>query len=123
MNRHPPTVRPDLVVSDVAAFLEQSESHGAPAAPPDQRLLGIITLTDVRQAIRQGLHDRPVESIATTGHLISVYPDHTLNGVVQQMGLHEVSLLPVVAHADDERLVGVLTMPDIVRAYAQKKMA
>ena len=40
---------------------------------------------------------------------------------MQQMGLHEVSLTPVVAREDEEQLVGVLTMPDIVRAYAQKK--
>ena len=122
MNRHPLTVRPDIVVSEVVTFLEQSEAHGAPVVGPDQRLLGIITLTDVRQAIRQGLQDKAVESIATTGHLISVHPDHTLNWVMQQMGLHEVSLTPVVAREDEEQLVGVLTMPDIVRAYAQKKM-
>ena len=121
MNRHPLTVRPDIVVSEVVTFLEQSEAHGAPVVGPDQRLLGIITLTDVRQAIRQGLQDKAVESIATTGHLISVHPDHTLNWVMQQMGLHEVSLTPVVAREDEEQLVGVLTMPDIVRAYAQKK--
>ena len=123
MNRHPLTVRPDLSVADVAAFLERSEVHGAPVVAPEQRLLGIVTITDIHQAMRLGLHDRPVESIATTGHLISVHPDHTLNWVMQQMGLHEVSLTPVVARDDDERLVGVLTMAEIVRAYAQKKMA
>jgi len=122
MNRHPLTVRPDLSVADVATMLEQSETHGMPVVAPEQRLLGIVTLTDVRQAMRQSLHDTPVSDIATTGHLVSVHPDHTLNWVMQQMGLHEVSLLPVVTRDDDERLVGVLTMPDIVRAYAQTKI-
>jgi CBS domain-containing protein len=72
--------------------------------------------------LRQELHDKPVESIATITHLISVYPDHTLNWVMQQLGAHEVSLVPVVTRGDPERLVGVLTMADIVRAYARKKM-
>ena len=42
--------------------------------------------------------------------------------MMQQMGAHEVSLLPVVTRGEAERLVGVLTMADIVRAYAHTKM-
>jgi CIC family chloride channel protein len=122
MDRQSLMVRPETSVADVAALLEQHASHGVPVVTPDQRLLGIVTLTDVRQALRQELHDKPVESIATITHLISVYPDHTLNWVMQQLGAHEVSLVPVVTRGDPERLVGVLTMADIVRAYARKKM-
>jgi CBS domain-containing protein len=109
-------------VADVAALLDQHASHGVPVVTVEQCLLGIVTLTDVRQALRQELHDKPVESIASTTHLISVHPDHTLNWVMQQMGAHEVSLIPVLTRGKPERLVGVLTMADIVRAYAKKKM-
>jgi CIC family chloride channel protein len=122
MDRQPLTVLPETPVADVAALLEQQEAHGVPVVTPDQRLLGIVTLTDVRQVMRQEQQDKSIESIATTRHLISVHPDHTLNWVMQQMGAHEVSLIPVVTRGEAERLVGVLTMADIVRAYAQKKM-
>jgi CIC family chloride channel protein len=122
MHRQPLTVRPETSVADVAALLDQHASHGVPVVTVDQCLLGIVTLTDVRQALRQELHDKPVASIASTRHLISVHPDHTLNWVMQQMGAHEVSLIPVLTRGKPERLVGVLTMADIVRAYAQKKM-
>ena len=122
MDRQPLTVGPDTSVADVATLLEQHVAHGVPVVTPDRRLLGVVTLTDVRQVMRQEQHDKPVESVATTRHLISVHPDHTLNWVMQQMGAHEVSLLPVVTRGEAERLVGVLTMADIVRAYAQTKM-
>lgn len=122
MERQPLTVRPETPVADVATLLAQSESHGVPVVTPDQRLLGVVTLTDVRQVMRQEQHDKPVESIASTRHLISVHPDHTLNWVMQQMGAYEVSLLPVITRGEAGQLVGVLTMTDIVRAYAQKKM-
>jgi CIC family chloride channel protein len=122
MDRQPLTVCPEASVADVAALLDQHASHGVPVVTVEQCLLGIVTLTDVRQALRQELHDKPVESIASTTHLISVHPDHTLNWVMQQMGAHEVSLIPVLTRGKPERLVGVLTMADIVRAYAQKKM-
>jgi CIC family chloride channel protein len=122
MDRQPLTVRPETPVADVVTLLEQNIAHGVPVVTPDQCLLGVVTLTDVRQIMRQEQHDKPVESIATTRHLISVHPDHTLNWAMQQMGAHEVSLLPVVTRGETERLVGVLTMADIVRAYAHKKM-
>lgn len=122
MDRQPLTVGPETSIADVATLLEQHIAHGVPVVTPDQRLLGVVTLTDVRQVMRQELHDKPVESIATTRHLISVHPDHTLNWVMQQMGAHEVSLLPVVTRGEAERLVGVLTMADMVRAYAHAKM-
>jgi len=79
MDRQPLTVRPETPVADIATLLEQHVSHGVPVVTPDQRLLGVVTLTDVRQIIRQEQHDKPIESIGTTRHLISVYPDHTLN--------------------------------------------
>ena len=122
MDRQPLMVRPETPVADVAALLDQHAAHGVPVVTADQCLLGIVTLTDVRQALRQELHDKPVASIASTRHLISVHPDHTLNWVMQQLGAHEVSLMPVLTRGKPERLVGVLTMADIVRAYAQKKM-
>jgi CIC family chloride channel protein len=122
MDRQPLTVCPEASVADVAALLDQHASHGVPVVTVEQCLLGIVTLTDVRQALRQELHDKPVESIASTTHLISVHPDHTLNWVMQQMGAHEVNLIPVLTRGKPERLVGVLTMADIVRAYAKKKM-
>jgi len=122
MDRQPLMVRPETSVAGVAALLDQHAAHGVPVVTVDQCLLGIVTLTDVRQALRQELHDKPVASIASTRHLISVHPDHTLNWVMQQLGAHEVSLMPVLTRGKPERLVGVLTMADIVRAYAQKKM-
>jgi CIC family chloride channel protein len=122
MDRQPLTVRPETSVADVATLLDQHAVHGVPVVTVDQRLLGVVTLTDVRQALRQELRDKPVESIASTLHLISVHPDHTLNWVMQQLGTHEVSLMPVLTRGEPERLVGVLTMADIVRAYAEKKM-
>ncbi len=51
----------------------------------NQCLIGIVILTDVRQASRQELHDMPVEGIVTTESLITVDSDHTIK-VMQQSG-------------------------------------
>jgi CIC family chloride channel protein len=59
MDRQPLTVGPDTSVADVATLLEQHVAHGVPVVTPDQRLLGVVTLTDVRQVMRREQHDKP----------------------------------------------------------------
>lgn len=100
---------------------QQLHYRGFPVVTPAQGLLGVVTITDVRQALATGLHDTPVERIATTDNLVYVHPDHTLNWVMQQLGEHEVSLLPVVTRETPAQLVGVLTRADVVRAFARHK--
>jgi len=121
MERHPQVVQPETPVAQVAALLEQSHHRGFPVVTPAQNLLGIVTITDVRQALAKGLRDESVSSIATTTNLVVVHPDHTLNWVMQQLGEHEVSLLPVVTRSHPPRLLGILTRTDAIRAFARKK--
>jgi CBS domain-containing protein len=121
MERHPHVVQPETSVAQVAALLEQSHHRGFPVVTPAHSLLGIVTITDVRQALAKGSQDDPVSSIATTANLVVVHPDHTLNWVMQQLGEHEVSLMPVVTRNHPPRLVGTLTRADAIRAFARKK--
>jgi CIC family chloride channel protein len=122
MNRYPKVVQPDMPVREVAALLDQQLHYrGFPVVTPAQGLLGVVTITDVRQALATGLQDTPVDRIATTDNLVYVHPDHTLNWVMQQLGEHEVSLLPVVTRDTPAQLVGVLTRADVVRAFARHK--
>jgi CBS domain-containing protein len=121
MERHPHVVQPETSVAQVAALLEQSHHRGFPVVTPAHSLLGIVTITDVRQALAKGSQDDPVSSIATTANLVVVHPDHTLDWVMQQLGEHEVSLMPVVTRNHPPRLVGTLTRADAIRAFARKK--
>jgi CIC family chloride channel protein len=121
MTHHPQVVQPETPVAEVAVLLEQSQHRGFPVVTPARNLQGIVTITDVRQALAKGLQDEPVGSIATTNGLVMVHPDHTLNWVMQELGKHEVSLLPVVTRSDPPRLAGVLNRADVIRAFARKK--
>ena len=53
-------------------------------------------------------------SLSTVPHL---HPDHTLDTALRY--IYDWPLLPVVHRADFGRLEGVITMPDILRAYRQ----
>ena len=49
MNTQVLTVRVDLTVRELAAFLIENQISGAPVVDPDGRLVGLVSLTDVAQ--------------------------------------------------------------------------
>lgn len=46
-----------------------------------------------------------------------IYPDQSLIMALEQMGAAAVDSLPIVSRANHGRLLGVLTLPDILNAY------
>jgi CIC family chloride channel protein len=121
MVRQPMTVLPETSVAEVDALLQRYPYRGFPVATPDHRLLGMVTVTDVHKAWAREHHDAPVMRIATTTNLLCAHPDHTLHWVMQQMGERDISIVPVVTRGDPTRLLGVLTMSDIVHAFTSRK--
>lgn len=121
MVRHPVTVPPEMPLSEVTALLQRYLYRGFPVATEDHRLLGMVTVTDLRRAEGKVASAAAVLSVATREHLVYAHPDHTLNWVMQQMGERDVSIVPVITRGAPPRLVGVLTMSDIVYAFAHSK--
>jgi CIC family chloride channel protein len=46
-----------------------------------------------------------------------VHSDHSLNVALERMGAAKVDVLPVVSRVDRDRVVGIITMPDLLAAY------
>jgi CBS domain-containing protein len=90
-------------------------------ATSDHQLLGVVTMNDLRPALAQGQMDKAVLSVATTVNLVYAHPDHTLHWVMQQMGERDVGTVPVIVRGHVPRLVGILSMSDIVRVFAHSK--
>jgi CIC family chloride channel protein len=122
MQRRPVTVSPDMSIHDIDHLMQDYDLHGFPIVTDDQCLLGMVTVTDILRA-RDTLSpkDTSVLDIATKDHLVYVHPDQTLNWVMQQMGERDISMVPVLSRDIPPRLVGLLTMTDIVHAFAHSK--
>ncbi|MBP8955101.1 MAG: CBS domain-containing protein, partial [Armatimonadetes bacterium] len=80
-------------------------------------LSGIITLSDLERAARQGLGSRTVGDAATRD-LMVCYPDQSLREALAAPAAGEVGRLPVVDPENPRRLLGVLRRSDIIRAYS-----
>ena len=117
------TVRPDVVVNDAVVSLAESHITGLPVVDGGGRLVGVISTTDILAA-EEELEDQKARAALFEGTLVqdlmtprprTIAPDATLKEAAQTMLHADVHRLFVVEH---ERVIGVLSTTDIVRAVA-----
>jgi len=115
MNNNPETIGP---ASPVEALVNEIYvKKGIRVAPvvDDGRLLGIVSLADVKRLAPGEWRNTPVARIMTPLPLKVVGPGDDIKAAVQLMGEHGLNQLPVVV---EDRLVGLLNRADIIR-YVQ----
>lgn len=82
----------------------------------DGRLVGVVSLSDLR-SLPAGVSARtPVGAVAKTS-VVTVYPDDTLERAMRRFAVYDFAMLPVVARDDPRRLVGRLRRGDVLKAY------
>ena len=113
-------VRSDMDLRAVIDLMHQTRHGGYPVVDAAGRLVGMITLKDVRDVPLEGRLATPVTR-AMSKNLITVTPDQTVAEAALLMARHDVGRLPVVAADDPTRLVGILSRTDILRAYPTLK--
>ncbi|PSP75545.1 IMP dehydrogenase [Halobacteriales archaeon QS_3_64_16] len=109
------TASPDQTVEAVDTMMERSGVSGAPVVDEDDRVLGIISGTDIRPYLGVGAED-PV-SEAMTDEVITAREDVSAREALELMYDHKIERAPIVD--EDDRLTGLVTMQGILqrRAY------
>jgi len=112
------TVLPETPVEGLDGFFLKANRNAFPVVDDDGRLVGIVSLTDVRRALewRDDVVGACVRDIMTAT-LVTAYPDESLNAVLQRMAPRDLSRLPVVSRNRPDELLGVIRRNDVVRAY------
>lgn len=132
MQRDVVTVAPETTLKDVARLLTERRISGVPVCDAAGRVLGVVSEADILRK-EEGTAERPVGLLARlvergdgerrgartagqamTAPAITVSPDATTAEAARLMVLRAVNRLPVV---DGERLVGIVTRADLVRAF------
>jgi H+/Cl- antiporter ClcA len=85
-----------------------------PVVGEDGRLKGVLAWSDVLAA-RDG--DEATSVLALAKLPVVAYPDETLRHAADRMLARDHGVLPVVARDDPERLVGLVTQFDLLRAH------
>jgi Zn-dependent protease len=108
-----PSVRPDMTVSTLAHdYIMGTDDRAFPVVEGD-RLLGLVTITDVRKTSRDTWETKKVQEIMTPADQLDVArPQEDVSDALKKLTQRDVSQMPVM---EDGRLVGLLRRRDISR--------
>ncbi len=115
MTRNPVIVLPSTPLPDAYALMQERRVRRLPVMDAG-RLVGIITLGDLRQAhatVDDAEAAKMRVELIMTENVVTVTPQTSLREAAKLMIKHKVSGLPVM---DGAELVGIITESDIFRA-------
>jgi chloride channel protein, CIC family len=126
MRKAPLAFTPDMKVDEAAEVTGDSDLESWPVAD-ENGLLGMVRMTDIIEATSGS--QRPV-TIATIMkrsrgpdqdeaviHFPHVHSDQPLGLALARMGDTGHNALPVVSRANARMMVGIVTLPDVLKAY------
>ncbi|HBK81707.1 MAG TPA: hypothetical protein DDZ83_18890 [Nitrospinae bacterium] len=117
------TLNARLTIKEAIAQTEALDFAGFPVVDDGGLLLGIISAAELRQAQAAGLDGQEVIETATTKYVIHAHPDQSLDSVMAKLGARNFSRLPVVSREDPTRLLGIITVEDIMNTFGNSLAA
>ncbi len=119
MNPRPVTVNGNASITELYSMFEKTRHLGFPVVDDKGRLVGIVTLQDLENALaRKGVEaaDLRVADVAVS-QPITVFDDDPIWTAIQKMAPRDLARLPVVSRDAPDRLIGLISRSDILRAY------
>jgi CIC family chloride channel protein len=113
------TLEANLSIKDAIARTKDLDVTGFPVMGPEGLMHGIISEADLRQAQAAGMGDHMVIDAATTSYIIHAHPDQSLDSAMAKLGARQISRLPVVSREDPTRLLGIITVEDVMKAFGE----
>ncbi|HPD75419.1 MAG TPA: CBS domain-containing protein, partial [Methanoregulaceae archaeon] len=107
------TLRSLDTLRDALILFNHSHIHGAPVIE-DDRLLGIITMSDIAHAVENNLSLNTLVSEVMTTDVVEAPADVRLFEVIGRFKEREIGRLIVV---EKGKPVGILTQSDILRVF------
>jgi len=121
------TIKPHEPLEVALQIIEDTGHMGLPVVNENEELYGIITWSDIHDAVLKHERHMTVKDYCTTD-LITITPEDTLTQALDSLGYKEISHLPVVRKENDKKIIGIITKGDLIKAYnkrrfVQKKMS
>jgi CIC family chloride channel protein len=104
-------------LAEAAEYFDVTTHHGAPVFDDQERLVGMITLSDVSRAGGPSMTTTVAD--AMTKDVITITADAPVASALARMASLGVGRLPVVATDDSRRVVGMFRRVSVVRAYEE----
>ncbi len=121
MTPNPITIPATASVSDALRQVEHNKFSTYPVVADDGTFIGFVTEVRLRRTAAEGGAKRHVKALVQ--HTAHVQPEHPLVRATVRMEKSGARQLAVIDQNDGNKLVGMLTMSDIVRAHARAALA
>lgn len=123
MRRNCEMVVDTMTIRQLKNKISKSKDENYLVVDASGKLKGIVSFQDIRGvAFEEGLEDLVLVRDIAAHELVTVTPDENLYDAFRRMGSNNVEQLPVVSAQDPEKVVGVITDHDVVRAYNKALM-
>jgi len=134
MNHKPRTIHPETSIKGTMQRIRQQIEDCLPVVDADEKLVGVVTESDILYALRvpsrqstvgSAMVRRAMKRVASnagelmTKNPISVTPDMTIQETLNIMVEHKHRHLPVVAK--NNKLVGLISLREIIGLYSMIK--
>ena len=110
MKKNPLVIGPDATLAEAAKIFFEKRIHRLPVVE-NQRLIGIITPTDLIRVIKKMKNVTLTAEDAIRVSCATCYKDDPLSYVVKSMRISDVSAMPVLD--ENGKMVGILTDRDL----------
>jgi len=109
-------VKPDTSFEGLAELFQTSHSHGFAVVDDNDELMGIVAISDLERATKQGRATGIVKDIYTA-RVTTAYPDESLEEITQRIGSRDIGRVPVIDRFNPGSLLGMVHRADIIRSY------
>jgi CIC family chloride channel protein len=116
MRRSPRVLPAEMSVQDALRQTRLSSFRTWPVAE-GERFLGMLTGEALKSALAGGKKEEPLKSLVETLHFSHLHTDHPLHLALERMSRQHLDVLPVVHRADVHKLLGVVTLRDVLDSY------
>jgi CIC family chloride channel protein len=116
MRRTPEILSAQMLVQDA---VKQTSAAGLRTWPvaDEGYFLGMLTRESLERAYADGRQESPLRDLVETHQVPHIHPDHALHLALERMSKYHLELIPVVHRADIHKLVGVVTLRDVLDSY------
>ncbi len=110
-------LHPWQTLADAAEFFDTTTHHGAPVVNDEDKLVGILSLSDI--ALHGGPSMEKTVAEAMSRDPITISRNDPVSMALSRMASMGVGRLPVLSDDGDQRIVGMFRRVSVVNAYEQ----
>jgi CIC family chloride channel protein len=116
MQTSPQVLAADLTVAQALTQIRPAPLRIWPVAQKED-FLGILSRETLELALTNGEGQKPLLELVHQQDFPHVHADHPLYLALERMSKYHLDLLPVIHRADAHKLLGVITLRDLLNSY------